>query len=263
MTNAVRPAAGLIARACRSSWRPPSSSPAIRWFRPPASRYLAEIAARGREERSIAARRADAARRAHGLYLSLQALNDPALPEPLAPAAPRMEGIPRSTRCARRTTARSTTSAPRPLAALRTWPGREQARDGARVFVHGARPRGARRQLLRVAEPHADPQARRAQSQGLGRDPRFPAERKSSRHLSVHRWRLSLSARRRRPDAHVRRRRRAGAHQPPLPLSRRGSRGHAPVHRFRLHHVVRRRSGHAARHLRPHGKFRRVHRHAR
>ncbi|HEY6124716.1 MAG TPA: methylmalonyl-CoA mutase family protein [Steroidobacteraceae bacterium] len=50
------------------------------------SRYLAEIAVRGREERSVAARRADAARRAHGLYLSLQALGDPSLPEPMAPA---------------------------------------------------------------------------------------------------------------------------------------------------------------------------------
>ena len=227
------------------------------------SRYLAEIAARGREERSVAARRADAARRAHGLYLSLQALNDPALPEPLAPAAAADGGNPALD--ALRTAYNSALDdiGAEALAALRDVARARAGRDGARVFVHRAWPRGARRQLLRVAEPHADPQARRPQSQGLGRDPRFPAERKSSRNLSVHRWRVSLSARRRRPHAHVRRRRRAGAHQPPLPLSGRGPRGHAPVHGLRLHHAVRRRSGHAARHLRPHGKFRRFHRHAR
>jgi methylmalonyl-CoA mutase len=51
------------------------------------SRYLAEIAQRGREARQLADARADAARRAHGLYLSLRQLGDPALPAPYMPVA--------------------------------------------------------------------------------------------------------------------------------------------------------------------------------
>ena len=92
-------------------------------------------------------------------------------------------------------------------------------RHRARVFVHRARPRSARRQLLRIAEPHADPEARGAEvCTGWGEILRFPAERKSAGRLSVHRRRVSVPARRRRSHAHVRRRGRAGAHQPPLPL---------------------------------------------
>jgi methylmalonyl-CoA mutase len=49
------------------------------------SRYLAEIANRGREARHDADRRATAARRAQGLFLSLQALGDAALPTPFQP----------------------------------------------------------------------------------------------------------------------------------------------------------------------------------
>jgi methylmalonyl-CoA mutase len=51
------------------------------------SRYLAEIAGRGREARHAAERRADAARRAHGLYLSLQALGDASLTAPFQPVS--------------------------------------------------------------------------------------------------------------------------------------------------------------------------------
>src|SRR5262249_7599607 len=50
-------------------------------------RYLAEIAARGREARERNELRVAAARRAHGLFVSLQALGDPQLPAPLARAA--------------------------------------------------------------------------------------------------------------------------------------------------------------------------------
>ena len=49
-------------------------------------RYLAEIAKGGREAHKLADARADAARRAHGLYLSMQTLGDAALPEPFFPA---------------------------------------------------------------------------------------------------------------------------------------------------------------------------------
>ncbi|HKU90765.1 MAG TPA: methylmalonyl-CoA mutase family protein [Steroidobacteraceae bacterium] len=51
------------------------------------SRYLAEIATQGRAARARAEARAQAAQRAHGLYLALESLGDPQLPAPLAPAA--------------------------------------------------------------------------------------------------------------------------------------------------------------------------------
>src|SRR6185436_644631 len=51
------------------------------------SRYLAEIAAKGREARMSAEARAEAARRAQGLYLSLQTLGDRDLPPALERAS--------------------------------------------------------------------------------------------------------------------------------------------------------------------------------
>jgi methylmalonyl-CoA mutase len=57
----------------------------------PRSRYLAEIAAQGREARRRDDSRAAAARRAHALYLSMQALGDAQLPAPLV-TAPAAEG---------------------------------------------------------------------------------------------------------------------------------------------------------------------------
>jgi isobutyryl-CoA mutase len=50
------------------------------------SRYLAEIAARGREARAQADARAQSAQRAHGLYVALESLGDRHLPPPLAAA---------------------------------------------------------------------------------------------------------------------------------------------------------------------------------
>ena len=50
------------------------------------SRYLADIAQRGRAARGEGDQRVQAARRAHGLYLALQELGDPKLPAPLLPA---------------------------------------------------------------------------------------------------------------------------------------------------------------------------------
>jgi isobutyryl-CoA mutase len=50
------------------------------------SRYLAEIAARGRETHAEDEARAAAAQRAHSLYISLQTLGDAALPAPFAKA---------------------------------------------------------------------------------------------------------------------------------------------------------------------------------
>jgi isobutyryl-CoA mutase len=51
------------------------------------SRYLAEIAARGREARARDEARANVAQRAQGLYMALEALGDPQLPAPLQPSA--------------------------------------------------------------------------------------------------------------------------------------------------------------------------------
>jgi methylmalonyl-CoA mutase len=91
------------------------------------SRYLAEIAARGREEHGIAAKRADAARRAHGLYLSLQALADPALPEPLAPASGSPDKNPALDALRAAYNAALNDIGADALAALRAWPTREKA----------------------------------------------------------------------------------------------------------------------------------------
>jgi hypothetical protein len=52
------------------------------------ARYLADIAQRGRESRQQADARAQTARLAHGLYLALQQLGDPALPAPFMPSTP-------------------------------------------------------------------------------------------------------------------------------------------------------------------------------
>jgi methylmalonyl-CoA mutase len=90
------------------------------------SRYLAEIAARGREEHGNARTRADAARRAHGLYLSLQALGDSKLPEPLA-AAPVATGENAALDALRTAYNRALEDiGADALAALRAWPGRER-----------------------------------------------------------------------------------------------------------------------------------------
>ena len=89
------------------------------------SRYLAEIAVRGREEHGSAMRRADAARRAHGLYLSLQALEDPALPEPFAPASAAAKDSALDALRSAYNRALEDIGADA-LAALRAWPAREQ-----------------------------------------------------------------------------------------------------------------------------------------
>ena len=135
--------------------------------------------------------------------------------------------------------------------------GARAGRHRSRIFVHGARPRSARRQLHRIAEPqHRSRNSWRRGSRAGARSLSFLQNENLPGSLSVHRRRLSVPARGRRSDAHVRGRGRAGAHQPPLPLPGGRARGHAPVHRVRLDHVVRRRPGPAARHLRPHRQFR-------
>jgi methylmalonyl-CoA mutase len=94
------------------------------------TRYLAEIAARGRETRKTADAKADAARRAHGLYLALQALSeqadDAALPAAFDPAVDISGAEPAL--AALRTAYNHALDAVgvEELAALRAWPMREQ-----------------------------------------------------------------------------------------------------------------------------------------
>jgi methylmalonyl-CoA mutase len=89
------------------------------------TRYLAEISTRGREARKTADAKADAARRAHGLYLSLQSLGDPELPEALSPAAV-TGGNPALVELRVAYNRALEDVGAEALAALRAWPAREQ-----------------------------------------------------------------------------------------------------------------------------------------
>jgi methylmalonyl-CoA mutase len=90
------------------------------------TRYLAEIAARGREARKACDARADAARRAHGLYLALQSAGDSGLPPPFAPAQVKGEGD--ATLVALRAAYNHALDevGAEALAALESWPTRRQ-----------------------------------------------------------------------------------------------------------------------------------------
>ncbi|HEX6638738.1 MAG TPA: methylmalonyl-CoA mutase family protein, partial [Steroidobacteraceae bacterium] len=86
------------------------------------SRYLAEIAQRGREARQQADARAQTARRAHGLYLALQQLGDPAMPAPFMPAA--VEAAPAFDALRAAYNAALEQLGAEALAHLRAWPAR-------------------------------------------------------------------------------------------------------------------------------------------
>ncbi len=129
------------------------------------------------------------------------------------------------------------------------------------ICLLGARTRNHRQQFPRIAESSADSQDRHAPRRGLGRAAVVPDAGESARRLSLHRRRLSVSARGRRPDPHVRGGGHAGAHQPALPLPGQGPPGRAPVHRLRLGHPLRRGPAHAPRHLRQGRQLRGLDRH--
>jgi methylmalonyl-CoA mutase len=112
------------------------------------ARYLAEIASAGRETRRLAETRADAARRAHGLYLSLQALSngtgDASLPPPLT--AMERAGADPAVDALRVAYNRALTElGPEALAALKDWPARERGVTDAEYSytVRGREVRGA------------------------------------------------------------------------------------------------------------------------
>jgi isobutyryl-CoA mutase len=128
------------------------------------SRYLAEIAARGREVRREGDSRAQAARRAHGLYLSLQELGDPALTGPFMPvpsssasaeAAPAFEALRSAYNAALEQIGADA------LAQLRAWPARAQAVTAPEYSycVRGREVRGANytESLSRSAIPKLAP----------------------------------------------------------------------------------------------------------
>ena len=98
------------------------------------ARYLAEIAAQGREVRARAERQTEAARRAYVLHESLRELGDPALPAPLdaygaAAAAAATGGAADGSMVALRTRYDGAVAAvgPEGIAALREWPQRAAA----------------------------------------------------------------------------------------------------------------------------------------
>jgi methylmalonyl-CoA mutase len=106
------------------------------------SRYLADIAQRGRAVRADGDRRVAAARRAHGLYLALQDLGDPALPDPLLPASD--EGSPEFSALRVAYNAALEQIGADALAQLRAWPERERGVTSAEYSyrVRGREVRG-------------------------------------------------------------------------------------------------------------------------
>jgi methylmalonyl-CoA mutase len=123
------------------------------------SRYLAEIAARGRDARREAESREQAARRAHGLYLSLQELRDPALPAGCVPVtagpAPAFDALRRAYNQALEQIGADA------LAQLRDWPARVQGVTAPEYSycVRGREVRGANytESLSRSAIPKLTP----------------------------------------------------------------------------------------------------------
>ncbi|HUQ11185.1 MAG TPA: methylmalonyl-CoA mutase family protein [Steroidobacteraceae bacterium] len=133
----------------RSNGRPIEAEPTQFRSRDPLipaarSRYLADIAQRGRETRQQAEARAEAARRAQGLYLALKQLNDPALPPPFMPypvaeASPSFDALRSAYNAAIEQTGAEA------LAQLRAWPARiEGVSSEEYVYtVRGREVRGA------------------------------------------------------------------------------------------------------------------------
>jgi methylmalonyl-CoA mutase len=87
------------------------------------ARYLAEIAMRGREARRADDARVAAAQRAHGLYIALESLGDPALPAPLE-AAPAGEDSTALGGVRSAYNRALTELGPEAVAQLADWPGR-------------------------------------------------------------------------------------------------------------------------------------------
>jgi isobutyryl-CoA mutase len=127
------------------------------------ARYLAEIAARGRETSARNAVRVAAAQRAQGLHISLEALGDPELPAPLAPAPQTGDGALATVRGAYNRALEEIGA--ESLAALASWPERERGVTAAEFSyqVRGREVRGtnyteslSHSQVPKIAVPKAN-----------------------------------------------------------------------------------------------------------
>jgi methylmalonyl-CoA mutase len=110
----------------------------------PRVRYLAEIAAGGRNAKRSAARAAEAAGRAHGLYRALEALGDTALPEPLGRCEAKgasADAVLDRLRLAYN--AALDEVGPEGIALLKAWPARREAAEAAE-FSYRVRDREVR-----------------------------------------------------------------------------------------------------------------------
>ena len=107
------------------------------------------------------------------------------------------------------------------------------------------------------------PQGRAAEIRRSRRNTALADARQSARLFSVHRGRVPIPPRERRPDAHVRRRRRSVPHQPPFQAALRRHAGQTPFDRVRFGHALRRRAARAPGHLRQGRQFGRFGRNAR
>jgi methylmalonyl-CoA mutase len=111
------------------------------------SRYLAEIAARGRETRARDEARVVAAQRAEGLRISLEALGDPTLPAPFTSASGNGTGSGDAALAAVRAAYNRALEevGPESLAALASWPERERGVTASEFSyqVRGRELRGA------------------------------------------------------------------------------------------------------------------------
>ena len=141
--------------------------------------------------------------------------------------------------------------------------GHEKSLCGRRV--RGADPRqgNPHRAGQRIAFRQQDPQGRIAALERRRRAAQVPHARKCSRLLPLHRRRVRLQARERRPDAHVCRRGRCLPHEQALSQGLRRHAGQALVHGFRFGHALWMRPGPASRHLWQDRQLGCVYRHAR
>ena len=130
----------------------------------PRVRYLAEIVTDGRAQRESAAKRAQAASRAHGLYRALVALGAPGVPRELEHCG-EAQASPDATLAALRKSYNAALDeiGPEGIELLRTWPARAQAATGDHYVyqVRGQKLSGenyttslSRQKIPKIAVPH-------------------------------------------------------------------------------------------------------------
>ena len=194
MREAARPAAGrrTTAPRRRRAGRIPLARPAD--SRPRARATWPRSPSRAARRNGTTRARSSAARRAHAHYLSLQALGDAHLPAPLSATRRRTLRDDRRSHDAapRLQRARSTTSAPQAMAALRAWPARLAGDPVGEVLLQGARhARSAATTTPRSLSHQPVPKIAAPRLEDWGEILRLPAEREPAGRVSVHRRRVS------------------------------------------------------------------------